>query len=146
MGGRRDHDETMKSTYRVLALLIALGAAVQAMSIALGFFIVLKNKRIGENIGLELHSVVGMMVIPLIALILLIVSFFAGIAGGVKWAAIIFGLVVLQVLLAFGAVGAPAVGALHGLNALALMAVAGIAGSRVAKQSAPSAASSEAAT
>jgi hypothetical protein len=139
MGGRRDHDETMKSTYRVLALLIALGAAVQAMSIALGFFIVLKNKRIGENIGLELHSVVGMMVIPLIALVLLIVSFFAGIAGGVKWAAIIFGLVVLQVLLAFAGSGAPAVGALHGLNALAVMAVAGIAGSRVAKQSAPAA-------
>jgi hypothetical protein len=129
----------MKSTYRVLALLIALGVAVQAMSIALGFFIVLKNKNTGENIGLELHSVVGQMVIPLIAVVLLVVSFFAGIAGGVKWAAIIFGLVVLQVLLAFAGSGAPAVGALHGLNALAVMAVAGIAGSRVAKQSAPAA-------
>lgn len=136
----------MKSTYRVLALLIALGVAVQAMSISLGFFIVLKNKSIGENIGLELHSVVGMMVIPLIALVLLIVSFFAGIAGGVKWAAIIFGLVVLQVLLAFAAVGAPAVGALHGLNALAVIAVAGIAGSRVAKQAAPSPTSTGATT
>lgn len=129
----------MKSTYRVLALLIALGVAVQAMSIALGFFIVLKNKNTGENIGLELHSVVGMMVIPLIAAVLLVVSFFAGVAGGVKWAAIIFGLVVLQVLLAFAGFGAPAVGALHGLNALAVMALAGIAGSRVAKQSAPAA-------
>jgi hypothetical protein len=129
----------MKSTYRVLALLIALGVAVQAMSIALGFFIVLKNKNTGENIGLELHSVVGQMVIPLIAVVLLVVSFFAGVAGGVKWAAIIFGLVVLQVLLAFAGSGAPAVGALHGLNALAVMAVAGIAGSRVAKQSAPAA-------
>jgi hypothetical protein len=129
----------MKSTYRVLALLIALGVAVQAMSIALGFFIVLKNKNTGENIGLELHSVVGQMVIPLIAVVLLVVSFFAGVAGGVKWAAIIFGLVVLQVLLAFAGSGAPAVGALHGLNALAVMALAGIAGSRVAKQSAPAA-------
>jgi hypothetical protein len=136
----------MKSTYRVLALLIALGVAVQAMSISLGFFIVLKNKSIGENIGLELHSVVGQMVIPLIALVLLIVSFFAGIAGGVKWAAIIFGLVVLQVLLAFAALGAPVVGALHGLNALAVIAVAGIAGSRVAKQAAPSPTSTGATT
>jgi hypothetical protein len=136
----------MKSTYRVLALLIALGVAVQAMSISLGFFIVLKNKSTGENIGLELHSVVGQMVIPLIALVLLIVSFFAGIAGGVKWAAIIFGLVVLQVLLAFAALGAPVVGALHGLNALAVIAVAGIAGSRVAKQTAPSPTSTGATT
>jgi hypothetical protein len=136
----------MKPTYRVLALLIALGVAVQTMSIALGFFMVLRDKSIGENIGLELHSVVGLMVIPLIALVLLVVSFFAGIAGGVKWAAIIFGLVVLQVLLAFAASGAPAVGALHGLNALALIAVAGIAGSRVAKQGAHSAASTEATT
>jgi hypothetical protein len=136
----------MKSTYRVLALLIALGVAVQTMSIALGFFIVLRDKNTGENIGLELHSAVGMMVIPFIALVLLIVSFFAGIAGGVKWAAIVFGLVVLQVLLAFAAFGAPVVGALHGLNALALIAVAGIAGRRVAKQAAPSAASTEATT
>lgn len=144
MGGRKDHDETMKPTYRVLALLIALGVAVQTMSIALGFFIVLSDKDTGENIGLELHSVVGMIVIPLLALVLLIVSFFAGVAGGVKWAAIIFGLVVLQVLLAFAAFEAPAVGVLHGLNALALIAVAGIAGSRVAKQAAPSVASTEA--
>ena len=146
MGGRWAHDETMKSTYRVLALLIALGVAVQTMSIALGFFIVLKNNNTADNIGLELHTVVGEMVIPLLALVLLIVSFFAGVAGGVKWAAIIFGLVVLQVLLAFAASGAPAVGALHGLNALALIAVAGIAGSRVAKQGAHSATSTETTT
>jgi hypothetical protein len=136
----------MKSTYRVLAMLIALGVAVQTMSIALGFFIVLRDKDTGDNIGLTVHSVVGMMVIPFIALVLLVVSFFAGIAGGVKWAAIIFGLVVLQVLLAFAAAGAPAVGALHGLNALALIAVAGIAGSRVAKQGAHSATTTEATT
>jgi hypothetical protein len=146
VGSRRDHDETVKSTYRVLALLIALGVAVQTMSIALGFFIVLRDKNTGDNIGLQLHSVVGEMVIPLLALVLLIVSFFAGVAGGVKWAAIIFGLVVLQVLLAFAALGAPAVGVLHGLNALALIAVAGIAGSRVARQAAPSPASTEATT
>jgi hypothetical protein len=136
----------MRSTYRVLALLVALGVAVQAMSIALGFFIVLKDKNIGENIGLELHGVVGETVIPLIAVVLLIVSFFAGIAGGVKWAAIVFGLVVLQVVLAFVASAAPAVGALHGLNALALIAVAGIAGRRVANQAASSATSTEATT
>ena len=46
-----------------------------------------------------LHGMVGMMLIPLLALVLLIISFFAKIPGGVKWAAIVLGLVVLQVAL-----------------------------------------------
>lgn len=131
----------MKSTYRVLALLIALGVVVQAMSVALGWFMVLKDvddggvftKDTDFNVGQATHSIVGMMVIPLLAIVLLIVSFFAGIAGGVKWAAIVFGLVALQIALAFAAWGGvPAIGALHGLNAMALLAVAGIAGRRAA--------------
>jgi cytochrome b subunit of formate dehydrogenase len=143
----------MKSTYRVLALLISVGVLVQAMAIALGWFTVMKDvdggavydKNTEYNFGQALHSLVGMMVIPLLAILLLIVSFFAGVAGGVKWAAIVFGLVVLQIALAFAAFGAPVVGALHGANALALMAVAGIAGSRVAKQTAaPTAVDTEA--
>jgi hypothetical protein len=72
-----------------------------------------------------------MMVMPLLALLLLIVSFFARVAGGVKWAAFVFGLVILQVALAFVSFAAPVVGALHGLNALALLAVAGLAARRV---------------
>ncbi len=35
-----------------------------------------------------LHGMIGMMLIPLLALVLLIISFFAKIPGGVKWAAI----------------------------------------------------------
>lgn len=136
----------MKSTYRVLALLIALGVVVQAMNVALGWFTVLKDvdggavfdKNTDFNFGQETHGIVGMMVIPLLAIVLLIVSFFAGVPGGVKWAAIIFGLVALQIALAFVAFGAaPAVGALHGLNALALLAVAGMAGRRAATAKAP---------
>jgi hypothetical protein len=130
----------MKATYRVLALLIALGVVVQAMSVALGWFMVLKDvddgavfdKNSDFNFGQVTHGMVGMMVIPVLAIVLLIVSFFAGIAGGVKWAAIIFGLVALQIALAFGGFGIPALGALHGLNALALLAVAGMAGRRAA--------------
>jgi hypothetical protein len=130
----------MKSTYRGLTLLIALGVVVQAMTVALGWFMVLKDvdgggvfdKNSDFNFGQAAHGIIGMMVIPVLAILLLIVSFFAGIAGGVKWAAIIFGLVVLQIVLAFASFGVPAVGALHGLNALALLAVAGIAGRRAA--------------
>jgi hypothetical protein len=60
---------------------------------------------------------------PLLGLILLIVSFFAAksVPGARKWGGIIFGLIVLQVVLAFVAFGAPIVGALHGLNALAII-------------------------
>ena len=39
------------------------------------------------------------MIIPLIVILLLIVSFFAKVPGGVQFAAIIFGLVALQVFL-----------------------------------------------
>ena len=90
------------------------------------------DKNTDFNFGQVTHGLVGMMVIPLLAIVLLIVSFFARIAGGVKWAAIIFGLVALQIALAFGGFGVPAIGALHGLNALALLAVAGFAGRRAA--------------
>ncbi|MFC5261194.1 hypothetical protein ACFPJ1_03650 [Kribbella qitaiheensis] len=128
----------MRSAYRVLAGLISLGVLVQAMSIALAWFTVLKDidggavltENSDRNFGHNLHSIFGIMVIPLLAILLLIVSFFAGVAGGVKWAAIVFGLVVLQIALAFVAFGVPAIGALHGANALALIGVAGIAARR----------------
>lgn len=131
----------MKSTYRVLAQLIALGVVIQAMSVALGWFLVLKDvddggvfdKNTDFNFGQVTHSIVGMMVIPLLAIVLLIVSFFAGIPGGVKWAAIVFGLVALQIALAFAAWGGlAAIGALHGLNALLLLGAAGITGRHAA--------------
>jgi hypothetical protein len=129
----------MKSAYRVLAHLVALGVVVQAMAIAFAWFGVIHDVDGGAtidasfegNAGHAIHGMVGMNVLPLVALVLLIVSFFAKVPGGVKWAAIVFGLTVLQVVLAFVAFGAPVVGALHGLNALALFAVAVVAGRRV---------------
>jgi hypothetical protein len=136
----------MKNVYRALAGLISLGVLVQAMAIALGWFTAIKDlddglvidKNYEGNFGHGLHGFVGMTVIPVIALLLLIVSFFAKIAGGIKWALFVVGLVTLQILLAFVSFGVPAVGALHGANALALLAVAGIAARRVAtEQTAP---------
>jgi hypothetical protein len=132
----------MKSTYRVLALLIAAGVIVQAMAIALGWFTAIKDmddglvidKNYDGNIGHGLHGQMGMTVIPLLAILLLIVSFFAHLTGGVKWAAIVFGVVALQITLAFVSFGVPAVGALHGLNAFAVLAVAAIASRRAATQ------------
>jgi hypothetical protein len=130
----------MRGTYRVLAGLIAIGVILQAMFIALGGFTVLKDvdggavfdKNSDPNFGQMLHGYTGMMIIPLIALLLLIVSFFAKVDGGIKWALYVVGLVVLQIALAFVSFGAPVVGLLHGLNAFALAAVASMAARRAA--------------
>ncbi len=122
----------MRSTYRVLALTVAVGVVLQAAFIAFGFFDVLSTVDDGQiydgeyNAGQVLHAMGGYLTL-LVSLILLIVSFFAKIAGGVKWAAIVFGVALLQVLLAFGAFGLPVIGLLHGLNAFALAGVASLA-------------------
>jgi hypothetical protein len=125
----------MRATYRILALLIAVGVVLQAAFIAIGWFQVLHDtdsgavydKNSGDNWAQMAHGEVGVMVIPLIAIVLLIISFFARIPGGVKWAAITFGLVVLQIALAFVSYSAPVVGSLHAINAFALAGVASIA-------------------
>jgi len=110
------------------------------MFIALGWFTAIKDvddglvidKNYDGNIGHTLHGQFGMTVIPIVALLLLVCSFFAKVPGGIKWALYVVGLVVLQVALAFLSFGAPVVGLLHGLNAFALAAVAGMAARRAA--------------
>jgi hypothetical protein len=128
----------MRQTYRVLAILIALGVVLQAAFVALGWFIALKDLDDGKvltedydgNIGHGLHSIFGMMVIPLLAIILFVISFFAKIDGGVKWAGYVLLAVILQIALAFIAFGVPAIGALHGINAFVVMGLAGMASRR----------------
>ena len=87
---------------------------------------------VGGEGGLSAHGF-GAMAVALFGLVLLIVSFFAKIPGGVKWAAIVFGLIVLQWALAFASFALPAVGILHGINALAVMSVAIMAGMRAGR-------------
>lgn len=142
----------MRSVYRVLAGLIAIGVVVQAMAIALAWFTVIKDVDDGSvftkdsdpNVGHMIHTIVGSGVIPLLAILLLIISFFAKVESGVKWALYVFGLVALQFGLAALSFGVAAIGALHGLNAFALLAVASMAARRAA--AAPTAAGSPAAT
>jgi len=136
----------VRAAYRILAGLIALGVVLQAAFIAAGWFSVLHDtdsgavfdKNTEDNWGQAAHSAVGMMVLPVIALLLLIVSFFARIPGGVQWAAITVGVTVVQIVLAFASYGAPAVGALHGITAFALAGVASVA-MRKARQADPTA-------
>jgi hypothetical protein len=124
----------MRAVYRVLAMLIAVGVVIQAAAIAYALFDILHKTDDGQiftkdsdNAGIAVHQVVGEMVVPLLVLALLIVSFFAGIPGGVKWAAITFGVLILQIVLAYASFPVPILGTLHALNAFALAAVASIA-------------------
>jgi hypothetical protein len=127
----------MRSTYRVFAYLVAGGVLFQVASVAYAWFAVIQDLDAGEvfdknaaNPGHFAHGLAGMAVIPLVALTFLILSFFARIPGGVAWAAITFGVTVLQVALAFVAFSAPVVGPLHGLNAIVLLVVAVLAARR----------------
>src|SRR3954453_22580672 len=86
------------ATYRILAMLIAIGVVVQAAAIAFALFDIEHNTDDGvystkdsENGGAGADGGLGGMGIPALVPALLIVSFFARIPGGVKWAAITFG-------------------------------------------------------
>ncbi len=143
----------MRKTYRILAYLIAAEVMVQAAAIAFAMAGELKyiddggviNKEVIDShsahftgvLGFPIHGINGQLVIPLLALILLIVSFFARVPGGRKWAGAVVGLVVLQVALGLTLHGIPAVAPLHGINALLLFSAALRAGYRTRQSSAP---------
>ncbi|MGH8970086.1 MAG: hypothetical protein ACRDV1_09085 [Actinomycetes bacterium] len=134
----------MRSTYRVLAGIIALGVVAQASFVALGWFLTLNEiddgqlvdkaylENDGWNIGHTLHGIVGFNLMPLLGLILLIVSFFAKIPGGVKWAGLTFLAIIVQVVLGLLAFGVGGLGALHGINAFVVLGLALFTGRRVA--------------
>jgi heme A synthase len=84
-----------------------------------------------EVFGVIIHAINGTFVVPAIALLLLIVSFFTKVRGAIKWAVIVFVLVVVQGQIGFLGHEFPLAGALHGLNALALFTVALYTGRRL---------------
>jgi hypothetical protein len=67
------------------------------------------------------------MIVPLIALLLLISSFFAKIPGGVLWAGLVLLTVVVQELLGIFGHGTPVLGMVHGAVAFVLFVFAVIA-------------------
>jgi hypothetical protein len=134
----------MRTAYKVLAYLVAAEVAVQAMVMVwaiagLGKWVdgggvfdksVIEGSIEGgamafpEVLGILVHGINGMFVVPGLALLLLIVSFFTKVRGAIKWALIVFVLVVAQGQIGFLGHEFPLAGLLHGLNALALFAVA----------------------
>ena len=140
----------MKSVYRFFAFLIAAGVALQAAAMAYAVFGLVKwideggtldkaaitaaregTTPIGGEVGFSTHGMVGMMVMPAIVLLFLILSFFAKVPGGIKWALIVFGITIVQVALGLFAHDIAGLGWLHGVNALILFGVAISAALRV---------------
>jgi hypothetical protein len=127
----------MRNVYRVLAYLLSIEVLVQGMAIAYGIAGLTRwvdddggvlNKQVLDSDdadfpgvgGFMIHGINGTTIIPLIVLLLLIVSFFAKVPGGIKRAAILFGLVVLQIFLGIFSHEIPFVVVFHVLNAFAI--------------------------
>ena len=138
----------MRITYRILSFTICALVALQAASHAwasagLGLYIaeggvVDASAQEGpppfpEVMGFMIHGMNGMFVIPALALILLIVSFFVKVRHAVTFAAGVLVLVVLQVTLGLLGHGIPLLGFLHGINALLLFTTALLAGLNASK-------------
>jgi heme A synthase len=144
----------MRRAYRVIAYLIAIEVIVQAMMIATGVagldhwiehdhatvtkHVLDNNPSFSGSFGFAVHAINGELLIPLFAIALIVVSFFAKIPGGTRWALYIFGVIVVQVVLGVSQGAVPYLGLLHGANAFALLTVAALAGRR-ASGSAPEA-------
>ena len=133
----------MRATYRVLAYLLALEVVVQAAAIAWAVFGLstwIEDGGVLDKAGMEsdttafdgvlgfaVHGINGQMIVPAIALIFFVVSFFARFPGAVAWAGAAFATVIVQVALGIFAHSVPALGMLHGVVALVLLVVALIA-------------------
>jgi hypothetical protein len=139
----------MKNVYRALAYLIAALVVVQAGAIAYGVFglfswvegggtldqaaLQAEDSDVGGGLGFLLHITIGYFVVPVVALLLLILSFFAKVPGGIRWALFLFLTVVVQTLLAGFAHALAGVGWLHGMVALVLFGMAVTAGIRTGR-------------
>ncbi len=130
----------MRSVYRFLAGLIALEVLVQAASMAFGVaglvhwvddgntfdkaLLESDNPEFTGITGLMIHGMNGMMIIPLLALVFFIVSFFAKVPKGVMWAGLTLLFVVIQVTLGLLGHSYPIAGGIHGANALVVFGLA----------------------
>jgi hypothetical protein len=153
---RQMRESGMRTVYKTLAFILAIEVAVQAAAMVyavagLGLWVdqdggvldkaALENENLfPEDVGFAIHAINGMMVIPLLALVLLIVSFFAKVPGGIKFAGLVLLAVVVQALLGIFGHELAVSGMLHGVNALVLFSLAAYTGLRVNRQSTTAAA------
>ncbi|MDX6224348.1 MAG: hypothetical protein QOE64_724, partial [Frankiales bacterium] len=134
----RESDEPLGrasvKAFRVLAYVIAADVVVQAAAIAFGVFG--ESKYVDDNhtvtkalveahdtsiftgaVGFAIHQINGTAVIPLLALALVIASFFAKVPGGTNAALLVLLFVVIQIVLGIFAHSVVYLGPLHAINA-----------------------------
>jgi heme A synthase len=134
----------MKTVYRVLAFAIAAMVAIQAGAIGYAVFAQLhwiENGGTLDEASFEsapgfgayiFHALNGATVL-LLALALLIISFFAKIPQGVTWAVIVLACTIVQIALGTLSRLVSQIGAVHGAVALVLFGVAVMAAMRARK-------------
>lgn len=139
----------MRRTYSIIALVVALGVAVQAASIAFALggvahyiqgggvldkaLVESREATFTGDLGFPIHGIVGGMVIPVAALALLVVAFFVKVRGARLWAAVVLGVVALQITLGYSITDMPYLGLVHGANALAVLLTAVYAAVRIGR-------------
>lgn len=135
----------MKTVYRVLAFAIAAMVAIQAG--AIGYAVFAQLNWIGEGgtldeaalnsgapgVGAMIAHALGGGVVLLLSLALLIVSFFAKIPQGVRWALIVLVTTIVQIAIGVLSRMVAEIGAVHGAFALVLFGVAVMAAMQVRK-------------
>jgi uncharacterized protein DUF6220 len=130
----------LNSAFRIWASLLSLAVIFQVGLAAYGAFNAVDksddNGTIGKDAvsdGFSAHAGLGYVI--LLAAIVLVLLAFAGRRAGdtnrVRWSGLIFGLLVVQVLLAWAGGATAWLGVLHGMNALA---IAGLAGSLAGRE------------
>ena len=150
----------MRKAHQILAGLLAVMVVVQAMAIAYALAGLGKwvddghtlNKAVKESIedgdtgfqgtgGFAIHAINGYMIIPALAIILLVVSFFAAksVDGAVKRGSILFVMVAVQYALGAALHDVVVLAPLHALNGFGIFAMA-VVTARKAGEAAPVAA------
>ncbi len=130
----------MRKLYSGLAWTVAAGVVVQAAAIAFAFggmtgYVMeggVVDKALVESgggsftgeLGFPVHGLVGGIVLPVVALVLAISSFWVKVPRSRRWAWGLFVLVVVQGELGYVIPDIPYVGIVHGANALAVLLIA----------------------
>jgi heme A synthase len=133
----------MRTALRVLFYLLAAEVLVQGMAIGyalagMGHWVDEEGGVVNKALfdqdnpdfpgvgGFMTHGMNGMMVIPVLVLITLIVSLFSKVEGATKRAAILLGLIVVQVVLGIASHSAPFLILLHVPNAFLIFSLAAL--------------------
>ncbi len=132
----------MHTIYKYLAYLIALLVVVQSAVIVWGvaadirFGIDNPTTTVTESpfpLGAQIHSIVGMYVIPITALVLVALSLIM--KAGRMWAGLVLLAAVVQVALGLGGIlVTPFLGLLHGINAFVIVLFALLGAREVSRQ------------